>query len=95
MRSRYTAHVLGGQGEYLVATWLLAKDLGLTAASFEEHRVNWQRLDVLAARQQGNEGWVEFKAWFLPAEGGELQVHHEHSLFRRQDGTWYYVEALT
>jgi len=51
MRSRYTAHKLGGYGEYLVGTWLMAIELGLTAASFSEHTVNWQKLEVLNTSQ--------------------------------------------
>lgn len=88
MRSRYTAHALGGYGEYLVKTWLMAVELGLTADSFDEQRVQWQRLDVLDSSQRGNMGTVEFKAYYV---GG---VHHERSLFKRVDGVWYYVEAM-
>ena len=99
MRSRYSAHVLlsqgmRGYGEYLVSTWLMAVELGLTAASFTEHKVNWQKLEVLHTAQHGYHGEVEFKAYFYPANStSELQVHHEHSIFKRVKGLWYYVEA--
>jgi len=100
MRSRYSAHVLLGQGQgrygdYLVSTWLMAVESGLSAAAFAGHTVNWQKLEVLHTAQRGNLGEVEFKAYFYAdaSSRGELQVHHECSLFRRIQGTWYYVEA--
>lgn len=95
MRSRYSAHALGGYGDYLVNTWLTTAELGLNAASFEEHKVNWQKLEVLHASQRGDLGRVEFKAWFYPPDSNELQVHHERSAFKRVKGLWYYVEALS
>jgi len=95
MRSRYSAHARGSHGEYLVSTWLTAKELGLNAAEFEEHKVNWQKLEILQASQKGNLGMVEFKAWFYSPDSNELQVHHERSAFKRINGIWYYTEALS
>lgn len=94
MRSRYTAHALGGYGEYLVSTWLSAVELGLTAAAFGEHNVDWKKLEVLSASQKGDDGEVEFRAYYQPAGNDTLLIHHEHSLFKRINGVWYYTEAL-
>ncbi len=94
MRSRYSAHARGSHGDYLVSTWLTAKELGLNAAEFEEHKVNWQKLEILQASQKGNLGIVEFKAWFYSPDREALQVHHERSAFKRINGIWYYTEAL-
>lgn len=94
MRSRYTAHCLGTYGEYLVRTWLAASELGLDAASFAEHKVNWQKLEIINSSQRGDLGLVEFRAYFLAPDSQELQVHHERSSFKRIKGLWYYVEAL-
>lgn len=88
MRSRYTAYCLGGYGHYLVSTWLTAMELGYTAADFAGRDIQWQKLEVLGTSQKGNLGTVEFKAWHA---GG---LHHERSLFKRVEGTWYYVEAM-
>jgi SEC-C motif-containing protein len=100
MRSRYSAHMLLGQGQcgygdYLASTWLMAVELGLSAASFAGHTVNWQKLEVLNATQYGDLGEVEFNAYFYAdaSPRDQMQVHHERSLFRRIQGTWYYVEA--
>lgn len=98
MRSRYTAHALGGHGEYLVSTWLMAKELGLTAASFQEHIVHWQKLEVIRSAQRGDLEEVEFRAYFYSADAGAnraLEVHHERSRFKRIKGVWYYVEAIS
>jgi len=94
MRSRYTAHALGNHGDYLVCTWLSAVELGLTAESFAEHRVNWQRLEIVGRSQRGDIGTVEFRAYFLEADSAEMKVHHERSLFKRIDGVWFYIEAM-
>ena len=95
MRSRYTAHALGGYGEYLVSSWLSAVELGLTAAAFGEHTVDWQKLDVLDTSQHGDDGEVEFKAYFYAdaKSHGDMQVHHERSVFKRIKGIWFYIEA--
>lgn len=94
MRSRYSAHALGTYGDYLVSTWLTAVELGLNAASFDEHKVNWQKLEILQSSQRGDLGRVEFKAWFYAPDSKVLQVHHERSAFKRIKGVWYYTEAL-
>lgn len=95
MRSRYSAHAIGGYGDYLVSTWLAAAELGLTAAAFDEHKVNWQKLEIIKSAQRGDMGMVEFKAYFSPDgdTGQGLQIHHECSMFKRIKGVWYYTEA--
>lgn len=93
MRSRYSAYALGGYGEYLLATWFPATARGLTAAELSVRTVQWCRLEVLAKSQQGDNGEVEFKAYFCEAEGGasEPAVMHEYSTFKRNAGRWYYI----
>lgn len=99
MRSRYSAHALLGDGkrtygDYLVRTWLTAVELGYSAADFSPQPVQWQRLEILGRSQKGNLGTVEFKAYYADS-GEEVKVHHEKSLFKRIDGQWYYVEAIS
>lgn len=92
MRSRFSAYALGGYGEYLLATWFPATAGGLTALELSQKTTDWQRLEVLAKSQRGDEGTVEFRAWFRPSDGGErLEAMHEISEFRRLGGRWYYV----
>ena len=54
--------------------------------------VDWVRLEILGKAQQGDNGQVEFKAYFLNSDGQE-QVQHEKSIFKRINGRWFYVNA--
>lgn len=90
MRSRYTAYCLGGYGEYLLQTWFPATAKGLTAEALSERSCDWFRLEVLEKSQQGDQGWVEFNAWFRGDDGSE-DVLHEKSVFQRIGGRWLYV----
>jgi SEC-C motif domain protein len=92
MRSRYTAYALGNYGEYLLATWLPDTSKGLTAASLSKKNLGWVKLEVLDSHQKGNEGMVEFKAYYK-TEDGELNIFRERSSFQRIDRRWYYVEG--
>jgi len=54
----------------------------------------WKGLEIIATKQGGAHdevGTVTFKAKFETDEG--LQDHQELSLFRKQDGRWYFVDA--
>lgn len=93
MRSRYTAYALGGYGQYLLDTWFPVTAQGLNAAELSLVAVNWQRLEVIGKSQSGDEGHVEFKAYFTEGVDETVQVMHEHSEFRRIAGRWYYVGA--
>lgn len=93
MRSRYTAYALGGHGQYLLDTWFPATARGLDAADLSIVTVKWQKLEVISKSQRGDEGHVEFKAYFTEGSDGAPQVMHEHSEFRRVAGRWYYVGA--
>ena len=90
MRSRYSAYAVGGYGEYLLETWLPVMTKGLTAAELSVRSYEWIRLEVISKSQQGDTGRVEFKAFYLNANGQEA-VQHENSIFRRVKGRWYYV----
>lgn len=90
MRSRYSAYAMGGQGEYLLRTWFPATAKGLSAAQLDQQSVTWSKLQVVAKSQRGDEGVVEFKAWFIDADG-QRQLLHEKSIFTRVGGRWFYV----
>ena len=96
MRSRYTAYFFGGFGSYLFNTWFRARELGLKAEELSLPSVNWQRLEVLNTSQSGDQGEVEFRAYFYDGNPGsrKLQFMHERSLFKRIKGVWYYVNAI-
>ena len=90
MRSRYSAYALGGYGEYLLETWFPATTKGLTAEALSMRSCDWVKLEVLDKSQKGDQGMVEFNAWFLNDQG-DKQVLHEKSVFQRVNGRWLYV----
>lgn len=92
MRSRFSAYALGGYGEYLLSTWLPASAMGLTVSELSEKTVDWQRLEVISSSQQGDNGVVEFKAWFNQSQNSdEMEMMHEVSEFVRIRSRWFYV----
>jgi SEC-C motif-containing protein len=94
MRSRFSAYALGGYGEYLISTWLPASAHGLTAPELSKKTVNWQGLDVIASSQRGDNGVVEFKAWFCKSPtSDEMDIMHEVSEFIRVQSRWLYTGA--
>ena len=51
----------------------------------------WLGLDIVKTETlTKTQSSVEFKAHFQGSE--QLQVHHEHSLFVKIDGRWYFVD---
>lgn len=92
MRSRFSAYALGGYGEYLLASWFPATAGGLSAEELSRRNVFWKKLELLSKSQKGDDGFVEFKAWFSKEEkNNTLEVMHERSVFKRNQGRWYYV----
>ncbi len=90
MRSRYSAYAMGGYGHYLLQTWFPATAQGLTEKELSERGRDWVKLEIIDRSQKGNEGMVEFNAYYRD-EKGELNVMHEKSVFQRIQGRWYYV----
>jgi SEC-C motif-containing protein len=93
MRSRYTAYVLK-QVDYLVETTHPESRTPDLAKSIRKwmKQVEWLKLLVIA-KEQGSaadkEGSVEFIAEFIADTGPGR--HHECSVFKKQNGTWFYV----
>jgi SEC-C motif-containing protein len=91
MRSRYTAFATH-QIDYLIASHhpeTRGEVVRDQVKRFSEG-MTWRGLEILEAAdgQAGDDqGWVEFIARYR--EHGEDRVHHERSLFRRNQGRWY------
>ena len=90
MRSRYSAYAIGNHGEYLLRTWFPATAGGLSAEQLSRRDHDWTRLEVLAKQQRGDQGFVEFNAWYRDSSGQE-RLMHEKSVFQRSVGRWFYV----
>jgi len=92
MRSRYSAFAMGLPA-YLLASWhpsTRPKTLEL------DESLRWYRLDILA-RTHGSmldtTGTVEFIAYYR--DGADRGTQRENSLFRRENGRWFYVSAAS
>ncbi len=94
MRSRYSAHALLAI-DYLWDTWSPEQRLRSSKQDILQwaQSCDWLGLQILATHkgQAGDqEGTVEFIALFR--QNGQLQQHHELSLFRKNLGKWLYVD---
>lgn len=93
MRSRYTAyHDL--KLDYIAASMKPPASLGFEPAASHEwaKTAKWVKLEVIAHTESGNEGTVEFKAYYL--QKGKQKHIHEISQFRRDGDRWYYIDGV-
>lgn len=96
MRSRYTAFTLAN-GDYLNQSHHESVRKAEEKEETEKwaKSVKWMGLDVLEASlidENSTEGFVEFKAHFK--SGLFKKVIHEKSRFRKENGIWFYVDAV-
>lgn len=95
MRSRYSAFVLG-RFDHIERTHAAEASEDFDRAELEQtaREVDWIGLEILSTDGGGegdDTGAVEFAARYSK-DGGE-QVHHELSLFRRENGAWKYADG--
>lgn len=90
MRSRYSAYVLG-LADYLLATWHpTTRPVTLEA---DPPALRWLGLEVRRFEPiDDDHATVEFVA--RSKLGGRAHRLHEHSRFIREEGRWYYLDAL-
>lgn len=91
MRSRYSAYALG-KADYLLDTWhpRLRPELIVV-----DDDVRWYRLDILGRTGGGildTTATVEFVAYFR--QDGSAGSQHENSRFVRENGRWFYLDAV-
>ena len=94
MRSRYSAYVVG-DAAYLLATWHAStRPQELSLADAPGQRTQWLGLAVKQQRRTGDDSAeVEFVARYRIGGGSAVRMA-EHSRFVREDGRWYYLDAL-
>ena len=89
MRSRYSAYCVQNI-DYLLATTHIStrkfhdKKETLLFASQNQ----WVKLEIINA----SETIVEFKAFYLDNKL-KSQIHHEKSIFKKEDESWFYVDG--
>ena len=96
MRSRYTAYATGN------VDWIVEsqsedgrKFVDRKATEEWSKRAEGHKMEILEVQQGGeddDEGFVDFKAYYTL--GGEDITHHEVASFRKEDGTWYFVDGV-
>lgn len=93
MRSRYTAYTQANI-DYIIQTMCGAALKGFNAveASAWATSVQWMELKVLNASETGDEGVVEYAAYFVLQN--QMQELRERSHFVRQNGRWFYDGEL-
>lgn len=95
MRSRYSAYVTGAI-DYIVQTHGGRSEDENERENLEawSRESEWMGLEVLSTDQGGAEdktGEVEFKAHYKV--DGQEHTHHEKAEFKKQDGTWFFVDG--
>lgn len=90
MRSRYTAYTLV-EIDYLIETTHPSMRKYYSRKSMEAwaKACKWQKLEV----KQAHDDKVEFYAYFID-ENNQLQVHKEHSTFKKEGEKWYFVDGV-
>lgn len=92
MRSRFEAFRTG-DAEWLLASWhpsTRPRQIDLTG------NPTWRALQIVETVQGGvadDTGIVEFRATYL-RPGGGVDAQHERSRFVREEGRWYYLDAV-
>lgn len=90
MRSRFSAFAIPN-AEYLMKTTLPSK----RKLHYQKDLQNWGEINEwtkLEILKVSGKNLVEFKAHYKD-ENGNPQIHHEISLFEKQNGKWYYVSG--
>jgi len=92
MRSRYTAFCMKDI-EYLKDTThpSTLKDFDIEANTEWAQKARFTQLEILSASEKGDDGFVHFRARYRM--GLTFHGHEEKSIFRRESGTWYFVEG--
>lgn len=96
MRSRYSAYASGAI-EYILRSTHPSTRKFHDAEAIEHWAKSsvWQRLEIIAksaGEAKDKKGTVEFKAYFIDANGAP-QIHHELSNFAKELGKWFFIDG--
>jgi SEC-C motif-containing protein len=93
MRSRYSAYVLELEA-YLLETWHASTRPSALGLATQSPKPTWLGLSVKRHENPTTDtAVVEFVAR-LRMGGGSAERMHEVSRFVREDGRWFYVDAM-
>lgn len=89
MRSRYSAYAIHDAEYLFITTSPKERKHHSKAAILEWAKSNqWLKLEVLNT----TDTTVEFKAYYLDSNL-RAHVHHEKSTFKKEGGSWFYVDG--
>jgi SEC-C motif domain protein len=91
MRSRFEAF-RDGDADWLRASWHHSTRPASLDLTQNPRWRGLQIVDTVAGTETDDTGIVEFKATYFRQQ--DLQVLHERSRFVREDGRWYYLDAV-
>jgi SEC-C motif domain protein len=91
MRSRFEAF-RDGDADWLLASWHHSTRPPAVDLTGNPRWRGLRIVDTVAGAVTDDTGVVEFKATYL--RQGDIQVLHERSRFVREDGRWYYLDAV-
>ncbi len=89
MRSRYSAYATQ-KPDYLLATTHISERKNYSKIDILDWATSnsWQKLEIISF----SESTVEFKAYYLDSDN-QLNIHHEFSNFKLENGFWFYVDG--
>jgi SEC-C motif-containing protein len=89
MRARYSAYCVQNIDYILATTHISTRkyhDKQETLAFASQNK--WVKLEIINA----SETTVEFQAFYLDSKL-KAQIHHEKSTFKKEEGSWFYVDG--
>jgi SEC-C motif-containing protein len=91
MRSRFEAF-RDGDADWLLASWHHSTRPPAVDLTGNPRWRGLRIVDTVAGTPADDTGIVEFKATYF--HEGDLRLLHERSRFLREDGRWYYLDAV-
>ena len=96
MRSRYSAYVIVAS-QYLIDSTHISQRANYSKTDIEAwaKESHWQKLEIIECKKglfDDLVGEVEFKAYYRNSKN-IIQIHHEKSVFRKENGDWFYVSG--
>ena len=96
MRSRYSAYVVVAS-QYLIDSTHISQRANYSKTDIEAwaKESHWQKLEIIECKNGLSAdavGEIEFKAYYKDSKN-ILRIHHEKSVFKKEDGVWFYVSG--
>lgn len=95
MRARYSAFA-AHEIDFIMDTVVQDRNDNMPRNAVERwsKKTDWKKLEITGTEKGGKddtEGSVDFKAFSLL--DGVMQCHHEHAMFKKIDGKWFFEDG--